>query len=133
MSGTLRISICDPNEGTRDNLKKYLIGMDKVWLEADCSRYEFFTEIVREMISAWLEEIEIVTGIEKREVRLSDETLRSVQSSTEGMIRTFIRGMADKCWDGCVSRRAFEYHMQEVLRDKDYFGHCEGLVRLGQG
>ncbi len=46
MSGTLRISICDPNEGTRDNLKKYLIGMDKVWLEADCSRYEFFSEIV---------------------------------------------------------------------------------------
>ncbi len=46
MSGTLRISICDPDETTRDNLKKYLIGMEQVWLEADCSRYEFFTEIV---------------------------------------------------------------------------------------
>lgn len=46
MSGTLRISICDPDETTRDNLKKYLIGMDQVWLEADCSRYEFFIEIV---------------------------------------------------------------------------------------
>jgi pilus assembly protein CpaE len=46
MSGTLRICICDPNEKTRENLKKYLIGMDKVWLEADCSRYEFFAEIV---------------------------------------------------------------------------------------
>ena len=46
MSGTLRICICDPNETTRENLKKYLIGMDKVWLEADCSRYEFFAEIV---------------------------------------------------------------------------------------
>ena len=46
MSATLRISICDPNEVTRENLKKYLIGMDSIWLEADCSRYEFFLEIV---------------------------------------------------------------------------------------
>ena len=48
MSGTLRISICDPNEASRENLKKFLIGIDKVWLEADCSRYEFFREIVGE-------------------------------------------------------------------------------------
>ncbi|QEG20977.1 AAA family ATPase [Mariniblastus fucicola] len=48
MSGTLRISICDPDETSRENLKKFLIGMDKVWLEADCSRYEFFREIVGE-------------------------------------------------------------------------------------
>jgi pilus assembly protein CpaE len=46
MSGTLRISICDPDEASRDDLKKYLIGMEKVWLEADCSRYEFFLDIV---------------------------------------------------------------------------------------
>ena len=48
MSGTLRISICDPNEASRESLKKFLIGMDSVWLEADCSRYEFFREIVGE-------------------------------------------------------------------------------------
>ena len=46
MSSSLRISICDPNESTRENLKKFLIGMDNVFLEADCSRYEFFSEIV---------------------------------------------------------------------------------------
>ena len=46
MSGTLRISICDPDEVTRDDLKKFLIGMERVWLEADCSRYEFFSDIV---------------------------------------------------------------------------------------
>ena len=48
MSGTLRISICDPNETSRDDLKKFLVGMDNVWLEADCSRYEFFVEIVEQ-------------------------------------------------------------------------------------
>ncbi len=46
MSGTTRIAVCDPNEGSREVLKKYLLGMDNVWLEADCSRYEFFTDIV---------------------------------------------------------------------------------------
>ena len=46
MSGTLRISICDPDESTRDNFKKYLVGMDQVWLEADCSRYDAFEDIV---------------------------------------------------------------------------------------
>lgn len=48
MSGTLRISICDPEETSRENLKKFLIGMENCWLEADCSRYEFFREIVGE-------------------------------------------------------------------------------------
>jgi pilus assembly protein CpaE len=48
MSGALRVSICDPNERSRDTLKKFLVGTDKVWLEADCSRYEFFTEIVQQ-------------------------------------------------------------------------------------
>lgn len=48
MSGALRVSICDPNERSRDTLKKYLVGTDKVWLEADCSRYEFFVEIVQQ-------------------------------------------------------------------------------------
>jgi len=46
MSGTLRISICDPDEKSRESLKRFLIGMDQIWLEADCSRYEFFTEII---------------------------------------------------------------------------------------
>ena len=48
MNGTLRLSICDPNQGTRENLKKYLIGMENVYLEADGSRYEFFAEIVEQ-------------------------------------------------------------------------------------
>lgn len=46
MSGTLRISICDPDEASREDLKKFLIGMESVWLEADGSRYEFFPDIV---------------------------------------------------------------------------------------
>ena len=46
MSGTLRISICDPDESSREVLKKFLIGMESVWLEADGSKYEIFPDIV---------------------------------------------------------------------------------------
>lgn len=48
MSGTLRVAICDPNESSREAIKKSLIGMDQVWLEADSSRYEFFPEIIEQ-------------------------------------------------------------------------------------
>jgi len=46
MSGTLRISICDPDESSREVLKKFLIGLESAWLEADGSRYDFFPDIV---------------------------------------------------------------------------------------
>ncbi|MBN2024930.1 MAG: response regulator [Pirellulales bacterium] len=46
MSNVLRLAIVDPNDGTRDSLKNMLLGMDMVWLEAECSRYEFFSDVV---------------------------------------------------------------------------------------
>lgn len=46
MSNVLRLTIVDPNDSTRDNLKTALLGMDVVWLEAECSRYEFFADVV---------------------------------------------------------------------------------------
>jgi pilus assembly protein CpaE len=46
MSNVLRLTIVDPNDSTRDSLKTLLLGMDMVWLEAECSRYEFFADVV---------------------------------------------------------------------------------------
>ncbi len=46
MSNVLRLAIVDPNDGTREALKSMLLGMDIVWLEAECSRYEFFADVV---------------------------------------------------------------------------------------
>ena len=46
MSNVLRLAIVDPNDAARDALKKTLLGMDVVWLEAECSRYEFFPDVV---------------------------------------------------------------------------------------
>lgn len=48
MNGVVRLAIVDPNDATRNKLKNLLLGIDMVWLEAECSRYEFFTDVVRQ-------------------------------------------------------------------------------------
>src|SRR5947209_1298104 len=44
----LRIAIVDPNDQTRDPLRSLLLGVDFVWLEAECARYEFFLDVVQQ-------------------------------------------------------------------------------------
>ncbi len=48
MSNVLRIALVDPSDGSREALKAMLLGMDTVWLEADCSRYEFFPDVIEQ-------------------------------------------------------------------------------------
>ena len=46
MSNVLRLAIVDPDDTQRESLKSMLLGMDMIWLEAECSRYEFFGDVV---------------------------------------------------------------------------------------
>jgi pilus assembly protein CpaE len=46
MSNVLRLAIVDPNDSERESLKNMLLGMDMIWLEAECSRYEFFADVI---------------------------------------------------------------------------------------
>jgi pilus assembly protein CpaE len=46
MGNVLRVAVVDPNDATRDALKSMILGLDSVWLEAECSRYEFFGDVV---------------------------------------------------------------------------------------
>ena len=46
MSNVLRLAIVDPDDSKREKLKSLLLGMDMIWLEAECSRYEFFADVV---------------------------------------------------------------------------------------
>jgi pilus assembly protein CpaE len=45
MKDVVRLAIVDPNDATRHTLKNLLLGIDTVWLEAECSRYEFFVDV----------------------------------------------------------------------------------------
>jgi len=46
MSNVLRLALVDPDDAQRESLKSMLLGMDMIWLEAECSRYEFFGDVV---------------------------------------------------------------------------------------
>ena len=48
MKSVLRLATVDPNDGSRGTLKNLLLGIDMVWLEAECSRYEFFPDVVKQ-------------------------------------------------------------------------------------
>lgn len=48
MGNVLRIAIVDPDDNNREDLKSMLLGIDSVWLEAECSRYDFFPSIVEQ-------------------------------------------------------------------------------------
>ena len=46
MKSVIRLAIVDPNDVTRHSLKNLLLGIDTVWLEAECSRYDVFNEVL---------------------------------------------------------------------------------------
>lgn len=46
MNNVIRLALVDPNDSTRASLKNLLLGIDMVWLEAEASRYEYFTDVV---------------------------------------------------------------------------------------
>ncbi len=48
MSNVTRLALVDPNDGSRNTLKTLLLGIETVWLEAECSRYEFFVDVVKQ-------------------------------------------------------------------------------------
>src|SRR5437763_13712081 len=48
MKDVLRVVLVDPSDATREPLRNMLLGVESVWLEAECSRYEFFFEVVQQ-------------------------------------------------------------------------------------
>jgi pilus assembly protein CpaE len=48
MKDVQRIAIVDPSDSTREPLRNILLGVEAVWLEAECSRYEFFIDVARQ-------------------------------------------------------------------------------------
>ena len=50
MADLQRIAIVDPSDITREELRNVLLGMESIWLEAECSRYEFFYDVIHQSL-----------------------------------------------------------------------------------
>lgn len=48
MKNVTRLALVDPLDASRSSLKTLLLGIESVWLEAECSRYEFFADVVKQ-------------------------------------------------------------------------------------
>ena len=42
----VRLALVDPKDSSRASLKNLLLGIDAVWLEAECSSYDYFFDVV---------------------------------------------------------------------------------------
>jgi pilus assembly protein CpaE len=50
MRDVQRVAIVDPSDATREALRNVLLGVESIWLEAECARYEFFLEVISQSI-----------------------------------------------------------------------------------
>lgn len=92
MSNVLRLAIVDPNDSTRETLKGMLLGMDMVWLEAECSRYEFFADVVGQthpdigVVSVDHNKEKALSLIENLRELCPETSILVVSSSTDGQL-----------------------------------------------
>jgi pilus assembly protein CpaE len=92
MSNALRIALVDPNDSTRETLKRMLLGIETVWLEAECSRYEFFPDVVTQslpdvgFVSLDGDEEKSLALLERMRRDAPDCALLAVSGSSDGQL-----------------------------------------------
>ncbi|RMG35831.1 MAG: response regulator [Planctomycetota bacterium] len=46
MNRVVRVAIVDPRDASRQATKNLLLGIESIWLEAECSNYEYFVDVL---------------------------------------------------------------------------------------
>jgi len=103
MSNVIRLALVDPHDDSREALKSMLIGMDIVWLEAECSRYEFFQDVVSQtnpdvgVINLDGNPDKAIALIERIRVSTPDCVLLALSKNTDGptILRTIRAGVRE--------------------------------------
>ncbi len=92
MKNVVRVAIVDPNDVTRGLLKDMLLGLDQIWLDADCSRYEFFTDVVSQshpdiaLVSLDADSNKALALVAKLTQELPNTSVLVLSSSQEGSL-----------------------------------------------
>lgn len=92
MSNVLRLALVDPIDKSREALKNVLLSMDVVWLEAECSRYEFFLDVASQsspdvgVVNLDADEEKAISLLEKMRRELPACSLLAVSSSADGQL-----------------------------------------------
>ena len=92
MKSVVRLAIVDPVDATRNSLKNLLLGIDVVWLEAECSRYEFFIDVAMQtqpdiaLVSLDADATQGLALIAKLSQELPNCSVLVISSSQEGSL-----------------------------------------------
>lgn len=90
MKTVVRLALVDPHDATRTSLKSLMLGIDSVWLEAECSRYDFFFDVVMQtrpdiaLVALDADPAKGLALVAKITQELPDCHVLVISSSTEG-------------------------------------------------
>ncbi len=134
MSNVLRLAIVDPKDDTRERLKAMLLGMDIVWLEAECSRYEFFPDVISQskpdvgVISLDADPVKAITLLERMRSDAPECSILAVSSTTDGQL--ILRAMRAGAKEFLTLPATLEEMMSALSRIADSkFGGIDGKSR----
>jgi pilus assembly protein CpaE len=134
MSNVLRIALVDPNDQNRESLKAMLLGMDTVWLEADCSRYEFYADVIEQtapdvgVVALDSDPEKAIELIKELSTNSPGTTVLAVSESTDGhLILRTIRAGADEFLTLPIAADELSAALLRVGQQK--FGSSEGGSR----
>ena len=92
MNSVVRLAIVDPKDSSRTAIKNLLMGLDTMWLEAECSRYDFFSDVVAQtqpdiaLISLDADPAKGLALVSKVTQDLPNTSVLVVSSSQEGSL-----------------------------------------------
>ncbi len=134
MSNVLRIALVDPNDGSRESLKAMLLGMDTVWLEADCSRYEFFPDVIEQtapdvgVVALDADPDKAIDLVQRLSSEAPDTAILAASENTDGhLILRTIRAGAREFLTLPLSDEDLAGALERVSQQK--FGSSEGGAR----
>ncbi|MEM1224784.1 MAG: AAA family ATPase [Planctomycetota bacterium] len=134
MSNVLRLALVDPNDASRETLKSMLLDMDSIWLEADCSRYEFFSDIVEQttpdvgVVSVDRDPDAAIALISKVAGEFPDTAILAASSSTDGqLILKVIRAGAREFLTLPISNDELQDALERIAQQR--FGGAGGQSR----
>ena len=131
MSNVLRLAIVDPDDQAREKLKNMLLGMDVVWLDAECSRYEFFADVC-EQTSPDIAVVALDKDVEKAlklidslRASMPDCSVLAVSSSTDGQV--ILRAMRAGAKEFLTCPVSVEDLLAAIERiGNQRYGHADG-------
>jgi pilus assembly protein CpaE len=139
MNRVVRIAIVDPNDSTRSSLKGMLLGIDMVWLEAECSRYEFFSDVVMQtqpdiaLVALDSDPAKGLALVSKLTQELPATSVLVVSSSTEGsLILQAMRGGAKEFLNHPLHIEDFMAALDRMQQSQGGRGGEGGAVRSSQ-